>query len=242
MPEWYRDDDQQRSRGYADQGSDDGRNDRDRNRGMYGRDQDDDRSWSSDRWERGRRPDGFERAARGYSDSESMQRSRSGSPRADWRDISGGDDQSYSANRTGQQSGHSSNRETSPVTWSYTEFWVIPGPHVGQGPRGYQRGDDRIREDVCERLAQHGQIDARNIEVTVENGEVTLRGHVDSREAKRRSEDVAESVSGVHDVRNELRVQQSGDDARVAQNQQEQHRADKIADPQKRDAASRNRT
>src|SRR5438874_678 len=30
------------------------------------------------------------------------------------------------------------------------------GPHVGRGPRGYTRSDERIREDVCDRLCQHG--------------------------------------------------------------------------------------
>src|SRR5205823_13121816 len=30
------------------------------------------------------------------------------------------------------------------------------GPHAGRGPRSYQRADDRIRDDVCERLTQHG--------------------------------------------------------------------------------------
>jgi hypothetical protein len=61
---------------------------------------------------------------------------------------------------------------------------------------------------VCERLTQHGQIDASNIEIDVENGEVILRGSVDQRHAKRMAEDAAESVSGVRDVRNELRVKQ----------------------------------
>jgi len=95
-----------------------------------------------------------------------------------------------------------------PVTWSYTEYWLIPGPYTGRGPQGYQRSDERIREDVCERLTQHGQLDAWNIQIDVENGEVTLRGSVDQRQAKRMAEDAAESVSGVREVRNELRVKQ----------------------------------
>jgi hypothetical protein len=61
---------------------------------------------------------------------------------------------------------------------------------------------------VCERLTQHGQLDASNIQIDVKDGEVTLRGSVDQRQAKRMAEDAAESVSGVRDVRNDLRVKQ----------------------------------
>lgn len=87
--------------------------------------------------------------------------------------------------------------------------WTQPGPHTGRGPRGYRRSDDRIFEDVCERLSRHGQIDASDITVKVDDGEVSLTGTVDNRRTKRMVEDVAESVNGVRDVRNELRVQQN---------------------------------
>lgn len=93
-----------------------------------------------------------------------------------------------------------------PTYWTYTEYWLIPGPFTGMGPEGYQRADDRIEEDVCERLTQHGRLDASDIQVEVKNAEVTLKGEVDSRGAKRMAEDTAESVSGVKDVHNELKV------------------------------------
>ena len=91
-------------------------------------------------------------------------------------------------------------------TYPYTEPWYLPGPHAGLGPEGYQRAAGQIREDVCERLTQHGRIDASDIEVRVEDDEVTLKGTVDSREVKRRAEDVAASVPGVWDVHNRLRI------------------------------------
>ncbi|HET7343151.1 MAG TPA: BON domain-containing protein [Methylomirabilota bacterium] len=53
---------------------------------------------------------------------------------------------------------------------------ALRGPHTGRGPRGYQRSDERIREDVCERMCQSGDLDATDIEVRVSNGEVTLLG------------------------------------------------------------------
>jgi osmotically-inducible protein OsmY len=80
--------------------------------------------------------------------------------------------------------------------------------HYGRGPKGYTRSDDRIREDVSDRLTDDWRVDASNVEVSVSNGEVTLAGTVDSREQKRRAEDCAENVSGVRNVQNNLRVQQ----------------------------------
>ena len=84
--------------------------------------------------------------------------------------------------------------------------------HAGRGPKGYVRSDERIREDVSDRLTDDWLVDASNIEVTVVSGEVTLSGTVDSRQAKRRAADCAENVSGVHNVQNNLRVQQPGED------------------------------
>ena len=78
--------------------------------------------------------------------------------------------------------------------------------HRGRGPRGYARSDDRIREDVSDRLTDDPYVDASDIDVTVSGGEVTLSGHVDHRTARRRAEDIAESVSGVTHVQNNLRV------------------------------------
>jgi osmotically-inducible protein OsmY len=76
----------------------------------------------------------------------------------------------------------------------------------GKGPRDYKRSDDRIREDVCDRLSDDPFIDASDIEVRVEGSEVILSGRVESREAKRRAEDMIESISGVSNVQNQLRV------------------------------------
>jgi osmotically-inducible protein OsmY len=81
--------------------------------------------------------------------------------------------------------------------------------HRGRGPRGYTRSDERIREDVSDWLMEDRYVDASEIDVTVSNGEVTLAGMVDSREAKRRAEDIAASAMGVKDVHNSLRVRSS---------------------------------
>jgi BON domain-containing protein len=91
----------------------------------------------------------------------------------------------------------------------YDEWGAGTGQYAGRGPRNYQRSDERIEEDINEWLTDHGDLDATDIEVKVNNGEVTLSGSVDSRWAKRIAEDVAESVSGVKDVNNNLRVTQN---------------------------------
>jgi hypothetical protein len=75
-----------------------------------------------------------------------------------------------------------------------------------RGPKGYKRSDDRIREDVSDRLAHQDELDPSDIEVMVSNGEVTLSGTVQSRHEKFIAEEIADSVSGVSDVHNQLRV------------------------------------
>jgi osmotically-inducible protein OsmY len=75
----------------------------------------------------------------------------------------------------------------------------------GRGPKGYQRSDTRIHEEVCDRLT-FSDVDAENVEVTVSNGEVTLSGTVRDRQDKRRAEDLAEEIPGVRDVHNSIRV------------------------------------
>lgn len=79
--------------------------------------------------------------------------------------------------------------------------------HFGKGPKGFKRSDERIREDVSEALFNDHDVDASDIEVKVQNGEVTLSGTIESRIMKRQAEDCVEHISGVIDIRNELRVQ-----------------------------------
>lgn len=78
----------------------------------------------------------------------------------------------------------------------------------GKGPKGYQRSDDRIKEDINDRLTDDHHLDASEIEVHVANGEVKLSGTVENRESKRRAEDLVEAISGVSNVENSIRVKQ----------------------------------
>jgi osmotically-inducible protein OsmY len=85
------------------------------------------------------------------------------------------------------------------------------GIHRGKGPKNYERSDTRIYDDINDFLSEDSFIDASDIEVRVTNGEVTLKGSVDSRADKDRAEDIAESVSGVKNVENSLRVKRNTD-------------------------------
>lgn len=81
--------------------------------------------------------------------------------------------------------------------------------HYGRGPKGFTRSDERIREDVCERLTYDWSVDASDVEVNVSKGEVTLTGSVESRHSKRRAEDIVDDIPGVRHVQNNLRVKES---------------------------------
>lgn len=83
------------------------------------------------------------------------------------------------------------------------------GAHKGRGPKGYIRSDERIKEDINDRLSDDSFLDATDIDVTVNDGEVTLSGTVENRIDKRRAEDLAEDISGVKNVQNQLRVKQT---------------------------------
>ncbi len=76
---------------------------------------------------------------------------------------------------------------------------------LGKAPKAYTRSDDRIREDIYDRL-MHGWVNAEHVEVQVKNGEVTLTGLVEERRDKRIIEDIIEDVLGVKDVHNQLKV------------------------------------
>jgi len=128
--------------------------------------------------------------------------------------LSGGHRQDRDISRTGAglEAGYASFHRPEAPDRAAVEHWRVPGPHSGKGPRDYQRSDDRIRDDVNDRLTAHGWIDATDIQCKVENREVVLTGFVDSRAVKRAAEDVAESVDGVREVHNHLRVRTSAPD------------------------------
>jgi hypothetical protein len=99
----------------------------------------------------------------------------------------------------------------------------MPGPFAGLGPRGYRRADDRICEELHDRLTANGFIDATDIKCLVQDGEVTLSGVVNSRQTKRAAEDVADGIQGVRDVHNNLRIE-AREDTRPAAGKSQRRR------------------
>jgi len=84
------------------------------------------------------------------------------------------------------------------------------GPYVGLGPQGYSRPDERIREDICDELTRRRDIDPSRVLVTVQDGEVTLEGMVESLEMRRLVDEVASACTGVTQVDDRIRIQRSG--------------------------------
>ncbi|MDQ3399039.1 MAG: BON domain-containing protein, partial [Deinococcota bacterium] len=87
-----------------------------------------------------------------------------------------------------------------------TEIWLAPGPYTGMGPKAYESAGDPLGQEAALRLTQHGQVDASNIEITIDNGAVLLEGTVVSEEVKSLAEEAIRSLEGVGDVQNLLEV------------------------------------
>ncbi len=132
------------------------------------------------------------------------------------RQYGRGSDQNYGRGRNqeyagnyGQNYGQGYGQNYDPSR-DYSPYWSAgnrtPGRYSGVGPRGYRRSDQRIQEDINDRLTWDGQIDATEVQADVKDGVVTLSGTVNSRQDKRWAEYIAENVSGVTDVQNNLKI------------------------------------
>ena len=69
-----------------------------------------------------------------------------------------------------------------------------------------RRPDAQLAQEPQEILTKDPELDASEIEVEVEGGAVTLRGVVDSSDARLLAEELVESVTGVREVHNNLKV------------------------------------
>lgn len=78
--------------------------------------------------------------------------------------------------------------------------------YAGYGPKHYTRSDERIEEELCERLKKDIYIDASDIDLTVSNGVVRIFGTVPARYHKFEIEDMAEKIPGVVEIDNDIRV------------------------------------
>jgi osmotically-inducible protein OsmY len=76
---------------------------------------------------------------------------------------------------------------------------------------GSRRTDESLARDIREILTSDPELDTRDIEVEVEGGAVKLTGVVHSSDAKLLAEELVESVAGVREVNNGLRVTRDPD-------------------------------
>jgi len=74
------------------------------------------------------------------------------------------------------------------------------------GPKGYQRSDERLKEDISERLYAAYHVDSSEVSVEVRAGKVTLEGTVPSRHMKHAIEDMVDGCPGVVEIDNRIRV------------------------------------
>lgn len=139
-------------------------------------------------YEEGSAPQSYDRLRiltegyRGFSDEDTGYENREG-----W-----GSEQGYRGEGPGVPTEQPMRRATRPTS-------------LGRAPRGYTRSDERIREDICERLID-SPYDASDVGIQVKDGEVTLDGTVTDRDDRRAIEDLAAAERGVFDVHNRIRV------------------------------------
>ena len=79
-------------------------------------------------------------------------------------------------------------------------------PRYPRGPKGYQRSDERLKEDISERLMEAYHIDSSEVTVEVRGAKVSLEGTVPSRHMKHAIEDLVDRCPGVLDIDNRIRV------------------------------------
>jgi hypothetical protein len=86
----------------------------------------------------------------------------------------------------------------------------------GRMPRSYSRSDERVREDICERIAADPSIDASDVSVDVRDKRVVLEGSVPQRRMKYVIEDIAAACLRANDVENRVTVARSRQAAEMA--------------------------
>lgn len=142
----------------------------------------------------------------------------------------------------GQQRGDSGGMQSSQrggSPWSavwHSGYRGAQSSGQGRAPKGYTRSDDRIKEDICERLMSHPYADASDVSIEVNGGIVTLEGSVKARHIKHEIENVAESCMGVKDIENHIRVAQGGSQPSAGSRDYDSADKDEHFDPHARGA------
>jgi hypothetical protein len=88
----------------------------------------------------------------------------------------------------------------------HPQQWGNQGGHRGKLPKNFAYSDDKLRERICEMLADHDLIDPSNVDIQVKSGEVTITGTIEDRHQKRLIDDMVQNVPGVQDVHLSIKV------------------------------------
>jgi hypothetical protein len=100
--------------------------------------------------------------------------------------------------------------EHPPRSWrERTGSFFSPGPSRERPPQRRGPSDRVLWAVIVERLEDERRLDLRDVDVIVEDREVTLNGTVRRKEDKRRIEDIAD-IEGIRHVQNNLRVRDRG--------------------------------
>jgi hypothetical protein len=124
-------------------------------------------------------------------------------------DYGAGGGGAYGSGMPGEHAGQNYERGGWSGSGPGGQQYGLGADHRGRGPKGYTRSDDRLREDICERLTDDPHIDASDIQVEVDKGVVSLSGNVGDRWMKYHVEDVVDRCAGVKDIRNQLGTHRS---------------------------------
>jgi hypothetical protein len=83
---------------------------------------------------------------------------------------------------------------------------TFPQPATARAPKGWTRSDDRILDDVVDRLTRDPDVDVSEVTVQVQQGRAVLEGTVPHRAIKHRIEDLVDGCAGVREIDNRIRV------------------------------------
>jgi hypothetical protein len=100
-------------------------------------------------------------------------------------------------------------RRGEPRSWMDRAGDFLTGRDEPRRARRRGPSDRVLWAVIVERLKDHRGLDLHDVEVLVDDGEVTLNGTVRRKEEKRRIEDISD-IDGVRHVQNNLRVRDRG--------------------------------
>ena len=127
-----------------------------------------------------------------------------------------GDWQRHSTGATSGARGKEGFGNPGENTWGEEQFRTERREEQGRrgtnsGPRSRRKPDESLRQEIREILTADPELEATDIEVEVEGGAVTLRGAVVDSDARLLAEELVESLAGVREVHNRLRVEREED-------------------------------